>query len=170
MKHKKLMEAPHDDSFALRGMKLNKSFDRTFSKGGRRPQPMRVPEIQSQTGLTKKLVFCASFHWVLKKVRLPGGPPAASNFIVVIILAIVLVLSQPVQLKSYYTVIPVFDFLKYIQDILSHNEKMIQLAKIIKTVRAIKKLENETRDFFRNIYSVIKGSDLISAKDLCGRY
>ena len=51
-------------------LKINKSFDQTFSKGGRRPQPMRVPEIQSQTGLAKKLVFLASFHRVLIKV--PG--------------------------------------------------------------------------------------------------
>jgi hypothetical protein len=34
---------------------------------------MRVPEIQPQTGLTKKLVFCASFHRVLIKVWPPAG-------------------------------------------------------------------------------------------------
>ena len=46
-----------------------KSFDQTFSKGGRRPQPMRVPEIQSQTGLTKKFVSLVNFHEVLIKGR-----------------------------------------------------------------------------------------------------
>jgi hypothetical protein len=40
---------------------------------------MRVPEIQSQTGLTKKLVHFASFHRVLIKVWPPAGPPEASK-------------------------------------------------------------------------------------------
>jgi hypothetical protein len=52
---------------------FSKSFDRTFSKGGWHPQPMRVPEIQSQTGLTKKFVSLANFYEVLVKVGPPGS-------------------------------------------------------------------------------------------------
>ena len=36
---------------------------------------MRVPEIHSQTGLTKKFVFCANFHKLLVKSDSPKGPP-----------------------------------------------------------------------------------------------
>ena len=38
-----------------------------FQKAGTCPQPKRVPEIQSQTGLTKKFVSLANFHEVLVK-------------------------------------------------------------------------------------------------------
>ena len=37
------------------------------SKGGRLPQPMRGPEVQSQTGLKEKFVSSANFHRVLVK-------------------------------------------------------------------------------------------------------
>jgi hypothetical protein len=43
---------------------------------------------------------------------------------------------------------------------------MVQLAKIITAVDTILKIERETRAFFKRIYAVIRGSDLISAKEL----
>ena len=83
--------------------------------------------------------------------------------IITALIAIILVVSIPTKVSGF---IPVHDFLKYLQDQIAHSQKMWQLQKIINTVATIKQIERETREFFRNIYSVIKGSDLISAKDL----
>jgi hypothetical protein len=80
-----------------------------------------------------------------------------------ILIVILLLTSSSFNTAS---VIPVFDFLKFVQDEIAHILKMLKLAKIIETIRTIKQIENETKDFFNNIYSAIKGSDLISAKDL----
>jgi hypothetical protein len=43
---------------------------------------------------------------------------------------------------------------------------MLKLAKIIKNVKTILRIERETKEFFKHIYAVIRGSDLISAKEM----
>lgn len=83
--------------------------------------------------------------------------------IVVSLIAIILLVSQPVRMSG---ALPVHDYLKYIQDSLAHIAKMWKLRLIIETIKTIKRIERETKEFFRNIYAVIRGSDLISAKDL----
>lgn len=80
-----------------------------------------------------------------------------------ILVAVMLIAMLPFQVNS---VIPVHDSLKYIQDGLAHLKKMLKLSKIIEIIRTIKRIERETKQFFSNIYAAIKGSDLISAKDL----
>jgi hypothetical protein len=82
---------------------------------------------------------------------------------IAVIFAILLVVSQSFQVSG---TIPVHDYFKYIEDTIAHNAKMEYLDKIINTITTIRRIERETKEFFNNIYSAIKGSDLISAKDL----
>ena len=83
--------------------------------------------------------------------------------IITVLLAVIIFVSLPTKVSGF---IPVHDFLKYLQDAIAHSQKMRHLQKIINTVAAIKRIERETREFFKNIYAAMKASDLISAKDL----
>ncbi|MCK5058906.1 MAG: hypothetical protein KAT34_19830 [Candidatus Aminicenantes bacterium] len=82
---------------------------------------------------------------------------------VVIGAVLLMFLSLPFRVSGF---IPVHDALKYIQDKIAHYAKMLKLAEIIENVQTILRIERETKEFFNNIYAVIRGSDLISAKEM----
>ena len=86
----------------------------------------------------------------------------ARNAIVILIILLMSV-SLPFRASG---IIPVHDSLKYLWDKIAHNKKMLKIAEIIRKVESILRIERETREFFKRIYAVIRGSDLISAKDL----
>jgi len=83
---------------------------------------------------------------------------------VVILIVFLMLLSLPFRVSGY--TLPVFDYLKFLQDQIAHYAKILKLAKIIRAVKDVLRIERETREFFKQVYAVIRGSDLISAKEL----
>jgi len=75
-------------------------------------------------------------------------------------------LASPLARPVDAIALPVFDWLKYLQDQIFHNQKIIHLKMIIGRVMKIWELEQEMRSFFRRIYTAMKESELITGRDL----
>ena len=81
----------------------------------------------------------------------------------VLSLMLLMLVSAPLRLSAG---IPVFDYLRYLWDEIAQKARMKQLGKILNKVDRILRLERETREFFKRVYAALRGSDLISARQL----
>ncbi len=74
-----------------------------------------------------------------------------------------LFLAQPRSLSGG---LPVFDYLRFTQEAADHLAKMLKMTKVIELIRTVKQIEEDMRYFYKQIYSVMHESELISVKEL----